>query len=210
MDTCRARSHGDLTIAAEESSSRQEPESPVGSDKPQSVLPSLRLDELLSELQVRLQAILDTRDRVNTLFDAVMAVGMNLDIEEVLRGIVEAAVTLVDARYGAMGVIGEGGRPADIIPVGLGEADIAQIHHWPEGRGLLGALITDPQPLRIADLHGHALSPGFPDGHPPMTSFLGVPIRIRDEVYGDLYLTEQRGGAQFDEEDEAVPPFSPP
>jgi two-component system, NarL family, sensor histidine kinase DevS len=176
----------------------------MGSDKPQSVLPSLRLDELLAELQVRLQAILDTRDRVNALFEAVMAVGMNLDIEEVLRGIVEAAVTLVDARYGAMGVIGEGGRLADFIPVGLSEADIAQIHHWPEGRGLLGALITDPRPLRIADLHAHALSSGFPEGHPPMTSFLGVPIRIRDEVYGNLYLTEKRGGVQFDEEDEAV------
>jgi signal transduction histidine kinase len=173
-------------------------------DKPQSALPSLRLDELLAELQVRLQAILDTRDRVNALFDAVMAVGMNLDIEEVLRGIVEAAVTLVDARYGAMGVIGEGGRLADFIPVGLSEEQIEQIHHWPEGRGLLGALITDPRPFRIADLHSHKLSSGFPAGHPPMTSFLGVPIRIRDEVYGNLYLTEKRGGAQFDEEDEAV------
>jgi len=176
----------------------------MSSDKQQSALPSLRLDELLSELQVRLQAILDTRDRVNALFDAVMAVGMNLDIEEVLRGIVEAAVTLVDARYGAMGVIGEGSRLADFIPVGLSEAEIAQIHHWPEGRGLLGALISDPEPLRIADLHSHALSSGFPEGHPPMTSFLGVPIRIRDEVYGNLYLTEKRDGAQFDDEDEAV------
>ena len=78
--------------------------------KPQSGLPSLRLDELLAELQTRLQAVLTTRDRVNALFDAVVAVGTNLDIEVVLRGIVEAAVTLVDARYGAMGVIGEGGR----------------------------------------------------------------------------------------------------
>lgn len=173
-------------------------------DRPQSALPSLRLDELLAELQVRLQAVLDTRDRVNALFDAVMAVGMNLDIEEVLRGIVEAAVTLVDAKYGAMGVIGEGGRLADFIPVGLSESEIAQIHHWPEGRGLLGALITDPRPLRIADLHSHQLSSGFPEGHPPMTSFLGAPIRIRDEVYGNLYLTEKRDGAQFDEEDEAV------
>ena len=89
--------------------------------KPQSGLPSLRLDELLAELQTRLQAVLTTRDRVNALFDAVVAVGTNLDIEVVLRGIVEAAVTLVDARYGAMGVIGEGGRLAEFIPVGLSE-----------------------------------------------------------------------------------------
>jgi signal transduction histidine kinase len=172
--------------------------------KQRQVLPSLRLDELLDELQVRLQAILATRDRVNALFEAVVTIGTNLDIEVVLRGIVEAAVTLVDASYGAMGVIGEGGRLAEFIPVGLTEQEIAQIHHWPEGRGLLGALITDPKPLRIADLSSHELSTGFPEGHPPMTSFIGVPIRIREEVYGNLYLTQKRGGDQFDEEDEAV------
>jgi signal transduction histidine kinase len=176
----------------------------VTAGKPQSVLPSLRLDELLAELQVRLQAVLATRDRVNALFDAVVSVGTNLDIEIVLRGIVESAVSLVDARYGAMGVIGEGGRLAEFIPVGLTEEEISLIHRWPEGRGLLGALIRDPKPLRIAELGGHELSSGFPAGHPPMTSFLGVPIRIRDEVYGNLYLTEKRGGGEFDQEDEAV------
>lgn len=173
------------------------------SKRPQA-LPTLRLDELLAELQVRLEAVLATRDRVNALFEAVIAVGTNLDIEVVLRGIVGAAVTLVDAKYGAMGVIGEGGKLAEFIPVGLTEDEIHRIHHWPEGRGLLGALISDPRPLRIADLGRHKLSSGFPDGHPPMTSFLGVPIRIRDEVYGNLYLTEKRNGGQFDEEDEAV------
>jgi signal transduction histidine kinase len=176
----------------------------VGIAKKRSLLPNLRLDELLEELQVRLQAVVATRDRVNALFEAVMAVGSNLDIEEVLRGIVQAAVTLVDAKYGAMGVIGEGGILAEFIPVGLTEEQIGEIHHWPEGRGLLGALITYPEPLRIANLGSHELSSGFPDGHPPMSSFLGAPIRIRDEVYGNLYLTEKRGGAQFDEEDEAV------
>jgi signal transduction histidine kinase len=168
------------------------------------VLPSLRLDELLDELQVRLQAVLATRDRVNALFEAIVAVGTNLDIEVVLRGIVEAAVSLVDAKYGAMGVIGEGGGLAEFIPVGLSEDQIAAIHHWPEGRGLLGALITDPRPLRIAELSHHKLSSGFPEGHPPMRSFLGAPIRIRDEVYGNLYLTEKQGGGEFDQEDEAV------
>jgi signal transduction histidine kinase len=167
-------------------------------------LPYLRLDELLAELQLRLDAVLATRDRVNALFEAVIAVGGNLDIEVVLRGIVQAAVTLVDARYGAMGVIGESGKLAEFIPVGLTEEEISRIHHWPEGRGLLGALITEPKPMRIADLSRHRLSSGFPPGHPPMTSFLGVPIRIRDEVYGNLYMTEKRDGGQFDEEDEAV------
>ncbi|HSR84906.1 MAG TPA: GAF domain-containing protein [Streptosporangiaceae bacterium] len=176
----------------------------VGSEKPGSLLPNLRLDELLAELQVRLQAVLATRDRVNALFEAVVAVGSNLDIEVVLRGIVEAAVTLVDARYGAMGVIGEGDRLAEFIPVGLTEEEIGRIHRWPEGRGLLGALIRDPKAVRVSDLGAHALSSGFPAGHPAMTSFLGVPIRIRDEVYGNLYLTEKRDGGQFDEEDEAI------
>jgi signal transduction histidine kinase len=176
----------------------------MATEKPRSMVPNLRLDELLAELQVRLQAVLATRDRVNALFEAVVAVGTNLDIEIVLRGIVESAVRLVDARYGAMGVIGDGDRLAEFIPVGLTEEQIAGIHHWPEGRGLLGALITDPKPLRIEDLGKHERSSGFPAGHPPMTSFLGVPIRIRDEVYGNLYLTEKRDGTGFDEEDEAV------
>jgi signal transduction histidine kinase len=176
----------------------------VGTERQRSLLPNLRLDELLAELQVRLEAVLATRDRVNALFEAVIAVGTNLDIEVVLRGIVQSAVSLVHARYGAMGVIGDGNRLAEFIPVGLSEDEIRGIHHWPEGRGLLGALINDPKPLRIADLSTHELSAGFPSGHPPMTSFLGVPIRIRDEVYGNLYLTEKQGGSQFDEEDEAI------
>jgi signal transduction histidine kinase len=168
------------------------------------LLPSLRVDELLAELQTRLHAILATRDRVNALFEAVVAVGTNLDIEQVLRGIVEAAVSLVDASYGAMGVIGEGGRLAEFIPVGLSEKQIRGIHHWPEGLGLLGALIRDPKPMRMSDLGSHELSSGFPAGHPPMHSFLGVPIRVRDEVYGNLYLTEKRDGGQFDEEDQSL------
>jgi signal transduction histidine kinase len=176
----------------------------VVTGKPRSLLPNLRLDELLAELQVRLEAVLAARDRVNALFEAVIAVGTNLDIEVVLRGIVESAVSLVNARYGAMGVIADGDRFTEFIPVGLTEDEIGRIHHWPEGRGLLGALITDPKPLRISDLGQHELSSGFPAGHPPMTSFVGVPIRIRDEVYGNLYLTEKRDGGQFDEEDEAV------
>jgi signal transduction histidine kinase len=168
------------------------------------LLPNLRLDELLAELQVRLQAVVATRDRVNALFEAVIAVGTNLDIEVVLRQIVEAAVNLVDARYGAMGVIGEDGRLAEFIPVGLTDDQIASIHHWPEGRGLLGALISDPKPMRVASLGEHALSSGFPEGHPPMRSFLGAPISVRDEVYGNLYMTEKNGGGDFDEEDESI------
>jgi signal transduction histidine kinase len=167
------------------------------------LLPHLRLDDLLVELQSRLQTVLDTRDRTHALLEAVVAVGSHLELEVVLRQIAGAAVGLVSARYGALGVIGESGRLTEFVPVGLDESEIARIHHWPEGRGLLGKLITDPHPLRLHDISADPGSVGFPEGHPPMRSFLGVPVRIRGEVYGNLYLTEKQGG-DFDEEDEAL------
>jgi signal transduction histidine kinase len=176
----------------------------VESSEPHPILPHLPLDDLLSGLQGRLQAVVATRDRVQGLLEAVLAVGSSPELEAVLRRIVEAAVTLVDARYGALGVVGEDGRLAEFIPVGLDEAEIAAIDHWPEGHGLLGQLITDSRPLRLEDIAGHARSSGFPDGHPPMRTFLGVPVRIRGEVYGNLYLTGKRDGAAFDEEDEVL------
>jgi signal transduction histidine kinase len=167
-------------------------------------LPQLRLDDLLAELQVRLAAVVSTRDRVHSLLEAVVAIGGNLDLDLVLRQIIEAAVSLVDARYGALGVIGDAGRLTEFVTFGLDEEQIAAIDHWPEGRGLLGELITNPQPLRLADMSAHTRSYGFPAGHPPMKTFLGVPVRIRDEVFGNLYLTEKQGGAEFDDEDEIV------
>jgi signal transduction histidine kinase len=168
------------------------------------VLPHLRLDELLAELQSRLQAVLETRDRMHGLLEAVVTVGSGLDLETTLTRIVEAAVGLVDATYGALGVIGEGQRLVEFVPVGLDGAEIRKIDHWPEGHGLLGLLIRDPRPLRLADISDHAESSGFPVGHPPMGSFLGVPVRVRDQVFGTLYLTEKRGGGEFTEDDEAV------
>jgi signal transduction histidine kinase len=141
---------------------------------------------------------------VYSLLEAVVSVGSNLELEVLLRRIVETAVELVDARFGALGVIGPGGELAEFIPVGLSESQIAAISHWPEGKGLLGLVITEPAPLRLADLSEHPASFGFPPGHPPMRSFLGVPVRIRGAVYGNLYLTEKQGASQFDTEDEAV------
>lgn len=168
------------------------------------MLPHLRLDELLAELQARLQAVLTARDRLHGLLEAVVAIGSGLDLESTLGRIVQTAVGLVDATYGALGVIGDDKKLAEFIPVGLSEDEIARIHHWPEGRGLLGLLINDPHPLRLADIAAHPESSGFPEGHPPMRSFLGVPVRVRDEVFGNLYLTNKRGGGEFTEDDEAV------
>ncbi|NUO46392.1 MAG: GAF domain-containing sensor histidine kinase [Streptomyces sp.] len=168
-------------------------------------LPQLRLDELLEELQARLDAARGTRDRVHSLLEAVLSVGRELDLEQVLRSIVEAAAVLVDARYAALGVIGpDGKRLSAFHTVGVSEEQIARIGPFPEGHGILGELITHPEPLRLAKLSEHPASYGFPAHHPPMNTFLGVPIRVRDQVFGNLYLTEKRGGAQFDEEDESV------
>jgi signal transduction histidine kinase len=166
-------------------------------------LPHLQLDDLLAELQVRLQAVMANRDRMRGLIEAVVAIGSGLDLESTLGRIVETAVRLVDATYGALGVIGDSKRLAEFIPVGLSQEEIEAIHHWPEGRGLLGLLIDDPRPLRLADIAADPASSGFPGGHPPMRGFLGVPVRIRDEVFGNLYLTNKRGG-DFTEDDEAV------
>ncbi|MEU3598540.1 GAF domain-containing protein [Streptomyces sp. NPDC006798] len=168
-------------------------------------LPQLRLDELLEELQARLDAARGTRDRVHSLLEAVLSVGRELDLEQALRGIVEAAAALVDAEYAALGVIGpDGERLSAFHTVGIDEEAIARIGSYPQGHGILGELIRHPEPLRLAKLSDHQASYGFPAHHPPMNSFLGVPIRVRGHVFGNLYLTEKRGGQQFDEDDQSV------
>jgi signal transduction histidine kinase len=167
------------------------------------VLPQLRLDELLEELQVRIDAVRGTRDRVHSLLEAVLSVGGELDVAQVLRRIVEAAVTLVDAEYGALGVI-EGDRLSQFLTSGVSDEQAKAIGPLPSGHGILGELIRHPEPLRLTEISDHPASYGFPPDHPPMHSFLGMPIRVRDEVFGNIYLTEKRGGAQFDGEDETV------
>ncbi|WP_376718988.1 sensor histidine kinase [Streptomyces parvulus] len=168
-------------------------------------LPQLRLDELLGELQARLDAARGTQDRVHSLLEAVLSVGRELELEQALRGIVEAAATLVDAEYGALGVISPDGRRLSAFhTVGVSDEEIARIGPFPEGHGILGELIRHPEPLRLAKLSDHAASYGFPAHHPPMNTFLGVPIRVRDHVFGNLYLTEKRDGREFDEDDESV------
>ncbi|WP_026401535.1 GAF domain-containing sensor histidine kinase [Actinomadura rifamycini] len=177
----------------------------TGADRARLVLPQLHLDELLSELQTRLEAARATRDRVHALLEAVVSIGSDLALETVLRRIIEAATTLVDARYGALGVIGDDReRLVRFVTVGVSGGKIEEIGDWPDGHGILGLLIKDPRPIRLADLEEHPESFGIPPGHPPMHSFLGVPIRVRDEVFGNLYLTEKAGGGAFEDEDEVV------
>ncbi|MGW7045575.1 GAF domain-containing protein [Streptomyces avermitilis] len=167
-------------------------------------VPKLRLNELLGELQVRIDAVRGTRDRLHSLLEAVLSVGRELDLPQVLRSIVEAAVVLVDAEYGALGVIGGDQKLSEFLTVGIGEEGRSEIGALPSGHGLLGELIRHPSPLRLPELSAHPASAGFPAHHPPMHSFLGVPIRVRDEVFGNLYLTEKRSAREFDMEDESV------
>ncbi|MFI1097812.1 GAF domain-containing protein [Streptomyces sp. NPDC020917] len=166
-------------------------------------LPRLQLDQLLDELQVRIDAARGTQDRVHSLLEAVLSIGRELDLPHVLRRIVEAAVVLVDAEYGALGVV-EGSRLSEFLTVGVSEEQAAVIGAPPSGHGILGELIRHPEPLRLSEISGHPASYGFPPDHPPMHTFLGVPIRVREEVFGNLYLTQKRGGGEFDGEDETV------
>ena len=143
--------------------------------------------------------------RIGHLLEAVLAVGSDLDLQHVLKRIVEAATQLVDAQYGALGVLSLDGRGlSQFITVGIDESMVARIGSFPRGHGVLGQLITKPQPLRLPDIAKHGSSYGFPPNHPPMHTFLGVPVRVGDEVYGNLYLTEKAGGGEFTEEDENI------
>ncbi|MER8199760.1 GAF domain-containing protein [Streptomyces microflavus] len=137
--------------------------------------------------------------------EVVTSVGRDLDLEHVLRHVVQAATTLARARYGALGVIGpDHEKLVQFLTVGMDDEEVASIGSLPSGHGILGELIAHPEPLRLAKLSEHESSYGFPTGHPPMDSFLGVPVRIRGQVFGNLYLTEKLGGAQFDAEDESI------
>jgi signal transduction histidine kinase len=139
------------------------------------------------------------------LLDAVLSVGSDLDLPDILQRVAESAATLVDARYGALGVLDETGtRLSQFLTVGLDEEARRRIGSLPEGHGILGLLIVDPRPIRLPDLTEHPDSFGFPPGHPPMRSFLGVPIRVRDEVFGNLYLTDKETGEVFSDVDEEL------
>lgn len=143
------------------------------------------------------------------VLEAVAAISSDLDLNAVLRRIVRAAGELAGARYAALGVLGSTASDGEIqlvefVTEGVDEQTVQRIGHYPHGLGILGLLIRDPRPLRLHDLTTHPKSHGFPEGHPPMRSFLGVPIRIRDQVFGNLYLTEKAGGRDFSAADEEL------
>jgi signal transduction histidine kinase len=151
---------------------------------------------------VRLAPVLPAATR--SLLDAVTAISSDLDLRAVLTRIVEAATELTDAQYGALGVIGNDAFLVEFVTTGLDDDTRAQIGDLPHGRGILGLLIHHPEPIRLDDLTQHPQSAGFPPNHPPMGTFLGVPVRIRGTVFGNLYLTEKVGGASFTQEDQEL------
>jgi signal transduction histidine kinase len=175
-----------------------------GSPPQRNTLSALHLRELLTEVQDRVEQIVEGRDRLDGLVAAVLAVTSGLELAVTLRTIVHTAIELIDARYGALGVRGTDHELIEFIYEGIDEPTRERIGPLPQGRGVLGVLIDEPTPIRLDHLDDHPASVGFPPNHPPMQTFLGVPVRIRDEVYGNLYLTEKANGLPFSEDDEVL------
>jgi signal transduction histidine kinase len=144
-------------------------------------------------------------EKLRRLMAAVLLITSDVDLPQLLRTLITEACSLVDARYGALGVLNEQRTGLEqFLTVGLEEEEERVIGARPTGRGVLGLLITDPVPLRLDRISQHPDSYGFPPNHPRMTSFLGVPLRVRDEVYGNLYLTDKIGAERFSDEDEGL------
>lgn len=163
----------------------------------------LELDELLEQLVERVRDVQGTQGRLRGLLRANLGIAQGVDLEDVLRQIVSAARHLVDARYTALGVI-QDGHLVRFLHEGMAPGVVDRIGHLPEGKGVLGALVDDPVPVRLAEITEHPASTGFPDGHPPMHSFLGVPIRVRDRVFGNLYLAQKQSAPEFSRDDEEL------
>lgn len=140
--------------------------------------------------------------RQSLLFSAIMDVVHGLDLRSTLERIVADATQLAHAKYGALGILNSAGEVEEFLHFGMDPKDVEAISHTPRGRGILGLLISHPHSVRLDDLSKHPASFGFPDGHPPMKSFLGVPVRVRGVIFGNLYLTEKQGADEFTQEDE--------
>lgn len=163
----------------------------------------LELDQLLEQLVGRAHDVQDSQSRLRGLLRAYLAVAHADDLDAVLRHVVEAARELVNAGYAALGVVSRG-RLVRFVHTGMAPDVVAQVGHLPDGKGLLGLLVDYPQTLRLRDITEHVASAGFPEKHPPMRSFLGVPIRVADRIFGNLYLTDKQGADEFTGDDEEL------
>ncbi|WP_261565936.1 sensor histidine kinase [Frankia gtarii] len=162
------------------------------------------LDELRTRLSAQVDAVASTQSRMQGLLDAVVDVARELSLPVTLRRIAQAASQLVDAEYGALGVIGEAGEITELIHVGFAEGVPAMIGRLPLGRGLIGESLRNPRPLRVPDVTRHPAAAGFPPGHPRFDTFLNVPIMVRGEAFGTLFLGAKHGGGEFTPEDESL------
>jgi signal transduction histidine kinase len=143
--------------------------------------------------------------KLRRILEAVLLIERDLDLSALLRHVIEEACSMTGARYGALGVLNDDKTALDeFVTLGLEPDQVAKIGPLPTGKGVLGVLIGKPGPLRLTDLGDHPNSYGFPPNHPPMTSFLGVPVKVRDEVYGNLYLTDKIGWSEFTLDDVAL------
>lgn len=183
---------------------RKRPGDAGGPNPLRDALSHLRLRELLNDVQDRVEEIVEGRDRLDGLIEAMLIVTSGLDLDATLRRIVHTAIELVDARYGALGVRGEGHDLVEFVYEGIDEETRELIGDLPQGRGVLGVLIDDPKPIRLNHIQHHPASVGFPPNHPPMRTFLGVPVQIRDEVFGNLYLAEKANAQLFSVDDEVL------
>ncbi|WP_074788470.1 GAF domain-containing sensor histidine kinase [Austwickia chelonae] len=165
---------------------------------------ALDIDDLLAEIRARAAGAQESQERLAGLLDAVVAVSSNLDLPTVLSQIVASACSLVDASYGALGIIDESGQHL-VEFITYGDIPGGVQGELPTGHGILGLLLQDPRPQRIANVAEHPLAVDvLPPGHPPVDSFVGSPIRVRDHIFGNLYLTQKRGAPAFTEEDEQL------
>ncbi len=183
---------------------RDDPSGRAGAPAANAVSAILPIDDLMAQMIDRAEEIISAQQRLRQLISANRAViSSELSLPAVLHTIVAAARTLIGARYAALGVIAADGSLEQFIHSGMSDTIVESIGALPRGKGLLGALIADPEPIRLPMISNDPRSSGFPAGHPPMDSFLGVPIRSRSVVFGNLYLTGRRGG-EFTSEDEEL------
>lgn len=183
-------------------------ESPVPTDGDASPasLAEASVDELLREVVDRTHDALDEQSRWKLLLEAVVTMGADPELDTLLGRIVEIASDLAGARYAALGVLDAGPerRLRTLITYGLDPEQKTKVADFPTAHGILGVIMDRAEPLRLRDLAQHADFSGFPPGHPEMTSFLGVQVRTRDRVFGNLYLTDKHCGGDFTEQDEAI------
>jgi signal transduction histidine kinase len=163
--------------------------------------PQLSIERLMAQLMERASEIITSQQRMRALLAANQSIVGDLALPVVLRRIVGAAATVAGARYAALGVIGSDGLLEQFVHTGMDADTVRGIGHLPRGRGVLGAVIAHPDPIRLQTIADDPRSSGFPEGHPPMTTFLGVPVRSRDVVFGNLYMTDRLDGRDFTDED---------